>query len=59
MKPNPFVVTPTQKGKPASPRPNAPRPELLQQAFAKELLEFGPAVFLCDTRGEISWSNAA
>jgi len=54
MKPNPFLVSPTPKDKSAG-----PRPELLQQAFAKELLEFGPAVFLCDTRGEIRWSNAA
>jgi PAS domain S-box-containing protein len=59
MKPNPFVVTPASKSKVANPRSDGPRPELLQQAFAKELLEFGPAVFLCDTRGEISWSNAA
>ena len=54
MKSNPFTVT-TGKGG-STP---APRPELLQQAFAKELLEFGPAVFLADTRGEIHWSNAA
>src|SRR3954468_7841358 len=64
MKPNPFVVTPTPKSKAAGARPDGsrsdgPRPELLQQAFAKELLEFGPAVFLADTRGEIQWSNAA
>jgi PAS domain S-box-containing protein len=55
MKPNPFVVTPTSKA-PAAP---GPKPELLQQAFAKELLEFGPAVFLADLRGEVCWSNAA
>ena len=54
MKPNPFVVSPAPKDPAAG-----PRPELLQQAFAKELLEFGPAVFLADTRGEIRWSNAA
>ena len=54
MKPNPFLVSPAPKDK-----TGGPRPELLQQAFAKELLEFGPAVFLCDTRGEIRWSNAA
>jgi PAS domain S-box-containing protein len=56
MKPNPFVVTSAPKD--AAPGP-APRPELLQQAFAKELLEFGPAVFLADLRGEVRWSNAA
>ena len=38
---------------------NAPKPEQLQQVFAKELLEFGPAMFLADLRGEIQWSNAA
>jgi PAS domain S-box-containing protein len=41
------------------PHANQPRPEQLQQAFAKELLEFGPAIFLADMRGEIRWSNAA
>jgi PAS domain S-box-containing protein len=56
MKPNPFLVSPAPKGKTAA---ATSRPELLQQAFAKEMLEFGPAVFQADTRGEITWSNAA
>jgi PAS domain S-box-containing protein len=56
MKPNPFLVSTSGKGGAQGP---APRPELLQQAFGKELLEFGPACFLADTRGEIRWSNGA
>jgi PAS domain S-box-containing protein len=56
MKPNPFVISPAPKGQAAA---ATSRPELLQQAFAKEMLEFGPACFQADTRGEITWSNAA
>jgi len=69
MKPNPFTIAPAPKGAGAGPLGTGalgagplaagPGPELLQQAFAKELLEFGPAVFLADLRGEIRWSNAA
>ena len=65
MKQNKFVVTGsgTGTGTGSAKRPadntNAPKPEQLQQAFAKELLEFGPAMFLADIRGEIQWSNAA
>ncbi|MES1152258.1 MAG: hypothetical protein ABUL54_10210, partial [Dongia sp.] len=55
MKSNPFLVRTTAKGASGA----VPRPELLQQAFGKELLEFGPACFLADMRGEIRWSNAA
>ena len=49
MKSNPFLVSTSAKGASGA----LPRPELLQQAFGKELLEFGPACFLADTRGEI------
>lgn len=69
MKSNPFVISPAPKGAagtaaglapgPASAPAAGPGPELLQIAFGKELLEFGPAVFLADLRGEIRWSNAA
>ena len=54
MKPTTFLVSQAANDVTAG-----PRPELLQQAFAKELLEFGPAMFLADARGEIRWSNAA
>jgi PAS domain S-box-containing protein len=63
MKQNKFVVTGTSTGPGNGKRPadnvSAPKPEQLQQVFAKELLEFGPAMFLADVRGEIQWSNAA
>ena len=61
MKQNKFVVTGTGPGSVKRPadNANAPKPEQLQQAFNKELLEFGPAMFLADIRGEIQWSNAA
>jgi PAS domain S-box-containing protein len=55
MKPNPFVIAPT----PAVETPPAPRQDLMQQAFGKEMLEFGPAMFQADVRGDIRWSNAS
>ncbi|MBL8709982.1 MAG: PAS domain-containing protein [Rhodospirillaceae bacterium] len=36
-----------------------PSPDKLRDLFRQELLDFGPALMMCDARGEISWANAA
>ncbi|TDQ84046.1 PAS domain S-box-containing protein [Dongia mobilis] len=50
----------TAKLSPAAPaNEGKPSPERLRELFHQELLEFGPALLMCDNRGQISWSNAA
>lgn len=36
-----------------------PSPDRLRELFHQELLEFGPALVMCDLRGQITWANAA
>ena len=36
-----------------------PSPDRLRDLFQQELLDFGPALVLCDMRGQITWANAA
>lgn len=37
----------------------APAPSRLHDLFRQELLEFGPAMMMCDPKGQLSWANAA
>ncbi len=37
----------------------APSPAKLNDLFRQELLEFGPAMMMCDPKGQITWANAA
>ena len=46
----------------SSPRANpaneaAPSPTKLNDLFRQELLEFGPAMMMCDPKGQITWAN--
>lgn len=36
-----------------------PSPDRLRELFHQELLDFGPALVMCDVRGQITWANAA
>jgi PAS domain S-box-containing protein len=36
----------------------APSPARLGDLFRQELVEFGPAMMMCDPKGQITWSNA-
>lgn len=44
-------VTAANEGKPS--------PDRLRELFHQELLDFGPALVMCDLRGQITWANAA
>lgn len=37
----------------------APSPTRLNDLFRQELLEFGPAMMMCDPKGQITWANAS
>lgn len=37
----------------------APSPARLNDLFRQELLDFGPAMMMCDPKGQITWANAA
>ena len=37
----------------------APSPTRLNDLFRQELVEFGPAMMMCDTKGQVTWANAA
>ncbi|WP_374367071.1 PAS domain-containing sensor histidine kinase [Dongia sp.] len=57
----------TMRAAPASPGMEAirpanegkPSPDRLRELFHQELLDFGPALVMCDLRGQITWANAA
>ena len=44
-------IIPANQGKPS--------PDRLRDLFQQELLDFGPALVMCDMRGQITWANAA
>lgn len=60
-------VTPLAPGAKAGLSPNrqnpaneaASSPARLHDVFRQELLEFGPAMMMCDPRGQITWTNSA
>jgi len=37
----------------------SPSPTRLTDLFRQELVEFGPAMMMCDVKGQITWANAA
>lgn len=47
----PEAIRPANEGKPS--------PDRLRELFHQELLDFGPALVMCDLRGQITWANAA
>ncbi|MBI2254796.1 MAG: PAS domain S-box protein [Proteobacteria bacterium] len=51
------IATPPKAVSPANEA--APSPTRLTDLFRQELVEFGPAMMMCDPKGQITWANPA
>ena len=51
------IITPPKVASPANEA--TPSPTRLTDLFRQELVEFGPAMMMCDTKGQVTWANAA
>ena len=57
-----FISSPVTVNAPKAVSPAneaAPSPTRLNDLFRQELVEFGPAMMMCDPKGQITWANAS